>query len=142
MKQFYHLGLFLAIIAMLIFMFIFLNRQGLTNTVQEGMTGSSKSSGTSGTSGTSENGIAGNAAGYAASLKSNVIKTQDELLISKYRTDYETAIINLDDFINNQMLTAALSVNTSKPQDTIQQLAQMYQAKNALNSVMKYIDSQ
>ena len=39
------------------------------------------------------------------------------------------------------MLQTALSVNLNNPQIAINQLAQMQQAKVALNSTMKFIDS-
>ena len=87
------------------------------------------------------NGVAGNAAGYAAQLKSAVIKSQDELLISKYRSDYENVVLNLDDYLNNMMLQTALTVNQNNPQISIAKLAQMQQAKVALNSTMKFIDA-
>ena len=87
------------------------------------------------------NGIAGNAASYAAQLKSAVIKSQDELLISKYRTDYENAILNLDDYLNTMMLQTALSVNQNNPQLALAKLGQLQQAKSALNSTMKFVDS-
>ena len=86
-------------------------------------------------------GVAGNAAAYAAQLKSAVIKSQDELLISKYRSDYETVVLNLDDYLNNMMLQTALSVDQNNPQASIAKLSQMQQAKVALNSTMKFIDS-
>ena len=87
------------------------------------------------------NGVAGNAAGYAAQLKSAVIKSQDELLISKYRSDYENAVLNLDDYLNSIMLQTALSVDQNNPQGSITKLAEMQQAKTALNSIMKFVDS-
>jgi hypothetical protein len=88
-----------------------------------------------------QNGIAGNAASYAAALKSVTIKSEDTLLISKYRSDYETAILNLDDLLNNLMLKTALTVNHDNPGDSVEKLAKMQQAKLALNSVMKFVDS-
>lgn len=91
---------------------------------------------------TSSNGVAENAATYAASLKADTIKTLDKFKISKYRADYESAILNLDDFINNLMLDTVLSVNKSNPYDSIDKLAKMQQAKAALNSAMKFVDSQ
>ena len=51
-------------------------------------------------------------------------------------------ILNLDDLINNLMLKTALSVNQSNPTQAIESLAKMQQAKVALNSVMKFVDSQ
>jgi hypothetical protein len=87
------------------------------------------------------NGVAGNAAGYAAQIKSEVIKLQDQFLISKYRKDYEDAILNLDDYLNAMMLQTALSIDQTNPQPSIANLAQMQQAKLALNSTMKFVDS-
>jgi hypothetical protein len=105
----------------------------------EGMT---DGSGNSLTTSSPANGIAGNAASYAAALKTATIKSQDALLISKYKSDYESAILNLDDLINNLMLKTALSVDQNKPGDSIEKLSKMQQAKVALNSVMKFVDSQ
>jgi hypothetical protein len=108
-------------------------------TLKEGMTDSSSSSDTIGSS--SENGIAGNAATYGANIKSQTIKLQDTLLISKYRSDYETAILNLDDLVNNLMLKTALTVDKDKPQQSLIALSQLQQSKVALNTIMKFIDS-
>ncbi len=105
---------------------------------KEGMTDASTSE-TIGSS--SANGIAGNAAAYAANIKSQVIKLQDTMLISKYRSDYETAILNLDDLVNNLMLKTALSVDQDKPQQSLMTLSQLQQSKVALNGIMKFIDS-
>jgi hypothetical protein len=88
------------------------------------------------------NGIAGNATSYGAAIKSNNIKLQDTFLISKYRSDYETVILNMDDMINNLMLQTTLTMNPSSPTSSIQSLVALQQAKTALNSVMKFIDSQ
>ena len=90
----------------------------------------------------STNGVAGNAASYGATIKAANIKMQDTFLISKYRSDYETAILNLDDLLSSLMLQTALTVDTKNPQAAIKQLAEMNQAKTALNSVMKYVDKQ
>ena len=108
--------------------FNFSNREGMTDA--SGNTTSSSS-----------NGIAGNAASYGAAIKSITIKSQDTLLISKYRSDYETAILNLDDLINNLMLNATLNIDPKNPQKSLEQLGQMQLAKTALNSVMKFVDS-
>jgi hypothetical protein len=89
----------------------------------------------------STNGVAGNAASYAALIKATTIKMQDEFLISKYRTDYETTILNLDDLINSLMLKTALSVDANNPDKLIIKLSQLNEAKNALNNVMKFVDS-
>ena len=76
------------------------------------------------TSSSETNGDAGNASNYAANIKSQVIKLQDSLLISKYRKDYENTIINMDEFINYSMLKIMLN-----------------QAKSSLNNIMKFVDS-
>jgi len=85
-------------------------------------------------------GVAGSAASYGATLKAATIKQQDMYLISKYRSDYETVILNLDDLVNNLMLGAALNVNPSKPHESLSKLAELNQAKTALNTVMKFVD--
>jgi hypothetical protein len=88
------------------------------------------------------NGIAGNAASYGAQIKAATIKLQDTFLISKYRSDYETVILNLDDLIDNLMLKTVLSIDKENPGDGVKKLAEMNQAKVALNSVMKFVDKQ
>lgn len=87
------------------------------------------------------NGIAGSAQNYAANIKSVTIKNNDELLISKYRSDYENTILNLDDLINSMMLKTILTVDTSNPMESIKKLNDLNSAKTALNSVMKIVDS-
>jgi hypothetical protein len=94
------------------------------------------------TSDASGNGIAGNASHYAAEIKSNSVKLSDQLLINKYSSDYETAIINMEELINNLMLKTVLSVDTNKPETSLETLNKLYQSKTALNAVMKYVDSQ
>jgi hypothetical protein len=107
-------------------------------TFKEGMTDDSSNEASSSST---ENGIAGNAATYGANIKSQTIKLQDTLLISKYRSDYETAILNMDDLVNNLMLKTALTVDKDKPNQSLMALAQLQQSKMALNTVMKFIDS-
>jgi hypothetical protein len=98
----------------------------------EGMTTDSSTATTSG--------IAGGAQSYAANIKSLVIKNQDVLLISKYRTDYENVILNLDDLVNSLMLQTALTINPSDPTTGLSQLVKLNETKTALNNVMKHID--
>jgi hypothetical protein len=110
---------------------------------KEGMTTSSldASGNSTTTSSTTANGIAGNAQNYAANIKSLTIKNQDVLLISKYRTDYENAILNLDDLINTMMLQTALTVNNSNPMISLDKLVQLNSARGALNNIMKFLDA-
>jgi len=134
MKEFYNLFLFIAICFVIFILFRSFNY----NPLREGMT---DASGNSTTVTAPPNGIAGNAAAYSASLKAATIKSSDTFLISKYRSDYESSILNLDDLINNLMLQTALSINKDSPGETLLKLSQMGQAKTALNSVMKFIDN-
>lgn len=134
MKEYLNLALFI----FLCFVIYLLYRQFYNPMLLEGMTDASGNINLN----KSSLGVAGNAASYAASLKASAIKLQDMFLISKYRSDYESAIINLDDLINNLMLNTALNVNESNPTESIEKLSKMQQAKVALNSVMKFIDSQ
>ena len=130
-KELMNLFLFIGICFVLYFLFRNLNFSN-----REGMTDASGN-----TTSSSSNGIAGNSASYGASIKSITIKAQDTLLISKYRSDYETAILNLDDLINNLMLNATLNIDPKNPQKSLEQLGQMQLAKTALNSVMKFVDA-
>jgi len=133
MKEFFNLFLFIGICFLLYILFRSFNYTPLREGMADSFSNSVISSSTS-------NGVAGNAAAYAAELKSATIKSSDTFLISKYRSDYETAILNLDDLINNLMLNTALTFNQNSPYQTIERLAQMQQAKVALNSVMKFVD--
>jgi hypothetical protein len=133
MKELNNLLLFICICFVVYLIFRSFNY----NPIKEGMTDTSGN-----TVSAPPNGIAGNASAYSASLKSSVIKSQDTFLVSKYRSDYESAILNLDDLLNNMMLNTALTVNQSNPQQSLIQLGQMQQAKAGLNSIMKYLDSQ
>jgi hypothetical protein len=87
-------------------------------------------------------GIAENAAKYATKLKAAVAKIQTTFSIDKYRSLYEKIIISMDDLINNLMLKKTLTLDVNNPGDAIEKLAKLHQAKAALNSVMKFIDSQ
>jgi len=136
MKELYNLFLFIAICLVIYLVFRNFNYNPM---LIEGMT---DASGNSIAVNAPVNGIAGNAASYSAAIKAATIKLQDTFLISKYRSDYESSILNLDDLINNLMLTTVLTVNQANPGASIESLANMQQAKIALNSVMKFVDSQ
>lgn len=128
------INLFFIIASCFIIYFIYKNLK-ITASYKEGMTDASGNE-------VSSNGIAGNAASYGAALKAATIQLQDVLLVSKYRSDYETVVLNLDDLINNLMLKTTLSINPKQPVETVIELSKLQQAKVALNSVMKFIDSQ
>jgi len=126
-KELINLFIFVAICFIAYILF-----RNLNFSAREGMTDASGNS--------QLNGIAGSAASYGATLKAETIKQQDKYLISKYRSDYETVILNLDDLVNNLMLGASLNVDPSKPHEALSKLAQLNEAKTALNNVMKFID--
>lgn len=91
---------------------------------------------------TSTNGVAGSAQNYAAGVQTMATKIQDRLLISKYRSDYESVVLAYDNLIGSLMLETLVTTNTSNPTENLKKLADLQNAKMALNSVLKYIDSQ
>ena len=91
-------------------------------------------------------GEAGRAASYAAAIKAQVVKLQDELLVAKYRKDYETAIINLDDYIGylmiKQALTLKLDGDIKANMGAINALNILKSSKESLNVTMTFLDKQ
>lgn len=128
-------GLLIYII-MILFKAQFRMVEGMTNEDNSTVTVNAKSG----------TGIAGSSTNYAEAIKSQVVKLQDELLISKYRKDYENAIIHLDDLAGLMMIKVALSMKiTNDPKEAVTQLNNLNilkQAKESLNSTMKFLDSQ
>jgi hypothetical protein len=128
MNEIVHLGLFV-----LLFFLAYLMFRRFSPSNIDGMEGMSDAS--------ADNGVAGNAAAYGAAIKAANIRSMDVLLINKYRADYETAILNVEDFINCLMLQTTLSVDhRNNPMAAIEKLGSLQQAKTALNSVMKFVD--
>ena len=91
-------------------------------------------------------GEAGTAASYAAAVKAQVVKLQDELLVAKYRKDYEAAIINLDDYIGylmiKQTLNMKLNGDIKANIEAINNLNILKSSKESLNSTMAFLDKQ
>ena len=116
----------------------------LQATVIEGLTNGSDDSGSPSTIAT--NGEAGTASSYAAGIKAQTVKLQDELLISKYRKDYETIIINLDDYIGflmiKQVLNMKISDNLQANMISINNLNSLKSARDSLNTTMNFLDKQ
>lgn len=110
----------------------------LQKSVVEGLTNSDSSSPVSGEAGT--------AAEYAAGIKARLVKLQDELLVGKYRKDYETTIINLDDYIGYLMIQQTLNMKFEgdiKTQiESINNLNILKNAKESLNATMAFLDKQ
>jgi hypothetical protein len=131
------------LVCILVILFFMVKMNGL----KEGMETASSSATTVATVATNgTNGIAGNASGYAANVKLATVQLQDTLLISKYRPEYENAILNLDDWVNATILKTVLSIQPSSSdavgqKEQLSQLAQLQQVKSALDSAMKYVDN-
>jgi hypothetical protein len=126
---------FLIFISICFIAYLLFRNLNLNVNFREGMTNNTDASGNP-----VSNGIAGNAATYAANIKSNTIQLQDTLLVSKYRSDYETSILNLEELINNMMLQTTLSIDMNNPQQGLTKLNTLSQAKSALNGVMLFLD--
>jgi hypothetical protein len=115
----------------------------LQTSVIEGLTNQDSSTFSSGPS----SGEGGTAAPYAAAIKAQVVKLQDELLVAKYRKDYETAIINLDDYIGYLMIKQSLNMKTDGSDmkaniEAINNLNILRTAKDSLNATMTFLDKQ
>jgi hypothetical protein len=110
----------------------------LQRRVVEGLTNNDTTSPASGEAGTS--------ASYAAGIKAQVVKLQDELLVAKYRKDYEAAIINLDDYIGYLMIQQSLNMKLDGDMKTniesLNNLNIMKNAKESLNATMTFLDKQ
>jgi hypothetical protein len=118
----------------------------LQSTVLEGLTNGSDTTTTTNNTINPSSGEAGNASSYAAAIKANVVKLQDELLVSKYRKDYETSIINLDDYIGYLMIKQTLNMNLNGDMKSnmtaINNLNILKDSKEALNATMTFLDKQ
>jgi len=97
-------------------------------------------------SSTPSSGEAGTSTSYAAAIKSQVVKLQDELLVAKYRKDYEAAIINLDDYIGYMMIKQTLNMKLDGDMksniEAINNLNILKNSKESLNATMTFLDKQ
>lgn len=132
------------VVAMLVIHY-FISCVHVQTSVIEGLTNENTATPATATSKTtnSSDGVAMNAADYAANIKAKTVQLQDELLISKYRKDYEAAIINMDDYISMLMLNQVLSLSSNGPPiPGLNILTILKTSKDALNSTMKFLDTQ
>ena len=81
---------------------------------------------------------------FVAALKAGTIKMQDELLITKYRKQYEDAIINMDDYVGFLMLKETLNANldTEGVLKYANNMNNLRSLKDSLNTTMKFLDNQ
>jgi hypothetical protein len=124
----------------IIFSTINLKKEGFDQKFNQKSSNDKINTSTNNSSSTS-NGIAGGAESYAANIQSQVIKLQDTILLSKYRSNYENVVIALDDLVDHLMLNTTLTMNPTNPQESLRELVDLNNAKTALNHVMKFIDS-
>ena len=132
------------IILGIVFIYYVIKCMNLQSSLIEGLTNEKTDTVTS-ISELSANGIAGNAATYAAAIKAQAVQLQDELLVSKYRKDYESAIINLDDYVSMMMLKTVLSMKSNQADsraniEILNNLNVLKNSKDALNITMKHLD--
>ena len=90
-----------------------------------------------------DNNAAASTTSFVAGLKAQVIKMQDELLVAKYRKEYEDAIINMDDYIGFLMLKEVLNTNLDSEGvvRSANNLNSLRGMKDSLNATMKFLDS-
>lgn len=79
-----------------------------------------------------------------ATIQAKITNLDDELMIKKYKSQYETTIINLDDYINllmmQQIVNIKLDSGVKTTVDYLQRLNTLKDSKESLNAVMKYLD--
>jgi len=133
MKQLFNI---LLVVAMCLLVYFVFRNQG----VIEGLDTIDPTATTSTTT-SSKNGIGVGAVDYITRLTDAVTKKKDLLLVSKYRTEYEKAIVSADDMINVLMLEQVLSLDTTNPNiNSFVNIANLSQAKDGLNKVLKFVD--
>ena len=100
---------FIIIIIAVFFVIVVATSFGNLLSKKEGLTSSSSSS----------SGEAGLASAYAEEIKAKTVELQDTLLVAKYRKEYETCIINLDDYVGMLMIQQALNMKLDGGERTI-----------------------
>ena len=86
-------------------------------------------------------GVGGTASTFNDELKAKLVLLQDELLISKYRTDYEDILMNMETYLNLMILKKTVNLNPETSDDVIT-INNLYNLINSVGSSIKFIDSQ
>lgn len=92
-----------------------------------------------------ENGIGGSAGPYATEISKKATQLHDELLVSKYKSDYENVIMNLDEYLGLAMLQTSLQISPKDPtspvnMELLTKLNTLHASKQALNSIMTVVE--
>jgi hypothetical protein len=85
-------------------------------------------------------GMAGKATDYTLKIKDATTKIMDAVLISKYRTDYENILIQMDDYCNALALQTLLTTPLNDVQKALEKIHILRQGRTDLNEIMKFID--
>lgn len=79
-----------------------------------------------------------------ATIQAKITLLEDQLVLKKNKAQYETTIINMDDYINLLMMQQILNIKfdsgTQTTIDGLQNLNTLKACKEALNVSMKYLD--
>tara|TARA_B100000073_G_C23712997_1_gene564882 strand:- start:1166 stop:1486 length:321 start_codon:yes stop_codon:yes gene_type:complete len=92
---------------------------------------------------TINSGEASGSSNFSAKIKAEIVNLQDELHISKYKSEYENILVQMDDYINLLMLKRILNINMQKKNGDIsdfEDLNVLRGAKESLNDIVEYID--
>lgn len=81
-----------------------------------------------------------------ATIQSKITMLDDELMLKKYKSQYETTIINMDDYINLLMMQEIVNTKYDSGVETtiksLENLNILKASKDALNTAMNYLDKQ
>jgi|UniRef100_A0A6C0E543 hypothetical protein len=141
-------GLMIVIAIVIYFAFRVMNEliPRLQETFTENIEGLTTLSNSKNNLGSSFNGVAGNAATYSKKIEGQTAKMIDGMLIPKYRSDYESVLLNLEHFHNANLLNKLLNYNLNDPTKSSEELSDIVKHHDnvvqSLNNAMKFLDSQ
>ena len=81
-------------------------------------------------------GVAGNAAQFGALIKERVIRSQDTLLVNKYKVDYVDVVNNTRDLVDSLILESLLELDPDKPMPALEKIVTLNNSKLALKSIV------
>jgi hypothetical protein len=113
---------------------------------KKGAKAASAANSSSGSAAPNSGGEGTQAENYASTLKSSVVALQDELLVDKYKTDYDNIVVDMDDYLNLLMLKQTLNMRVGSTDagdpsvDEFDKLVTLSRARDALNEVSGFLD--